>query len=304
MTGAPPTPGSAPAQAYPEHLRAAIEDYLSSLHFDVDPESAGLEEAMRYSLLAGGKRIRPVLALATATAIGYDPKAVLPLGAAIELIHTYSLIHDDLPAMDDDDLRRGRPTCHRAFGEDVAILAGDGLYAEAFVLLLSRQEGSPDRLLAAARELARATGAQGMVAGQYIDVAGTAEPGPDGLRHLHELKTGRLIAASVECVLLLAGRHEDEKHDSFTGFARELGVLFQIVDDILDVTGSPETLGKQQGSDERLGKRTYVTEFGVEGARDLAAQSHARARDKLAQAAPDTGAELAQITDFIATRSF
>jgi geranylgeranyl diphosphate synthase type II len=308
-TAVPPTPrtGSgrtSPAPGYPEHLRAAIEDYLSSLRFDVDPESGGLEEAMRYSLLAGGKRIRPVLALATAAAIGHDPSTVLPLGAAIELIHTYSLIHDDLPAMDDDDLRRGRPTCHRAFGEDVAILAGDGLYAEAFVLLLSRQEGSPDRLLAAAGALARATGAQGMVAGQYIDVAGTAQPGPEGLRRLHELKTGRLIAASVECVLLLAGIEPAERFHSFSAFARELGVLFQIVDDILDVTGSPETLGKQQGSDERLGKRTYVTEFGVEGARALAARSHARARAALAQAAPETGAELAQITDFIATRSF
>ena len=259
---------------------------------------------MRYSLLAGGKRIRPVLALATASAIGREPSWVLPLAAAIELIHTYSLIHDDLPAMDDDDLRRGRPTCHRAFGEDVAILAGDGLYAEAFVLLLSRQEAAPDRLLAAARALARATGAQGMVAGQYIDVAGTAQAGPTGLRRLHELKTGRLIAASVECVLLLAGLDQPERIHSFTGFARELGVLFQIVDDILDVTGSPETLGKQQGSDERLGKRTYVTEFGLDGARELAAESHARARAALAQAAPDRGAELEQITDFIATRSF
>jgi geranylgeranyl diphosphate synthase, type II len=299
-----PSPRLALDPSYPEHLRVVVEEYLTALRFDVDAESAGLEEAMRYSLLAGGKRIRPVLALATASAIGREPDWVLPLAAAIELIHTYSLIHDDLPPMDDDDLRRGRPTCHRAFGEDVAILAGDGLYAEAFVLLLSRQEGSPDRLLAAARALARATGAQGMVAGQYIDVAGTAQPGPDGLRRLHELKTGRLIGASVDCVLLLAGVHEDETRGSFTSFARELGVLFQIVDDILDVTGSPETLGKQQGSDERLGKRTYVTEFGVAGARELAAQSHARARAALAQAAPETGAELAQITDFIATRSF
>ncbi|HJS96222.1 MAG TPA: farnesyl diphosphate synthase [Solirubrobacteraceae bacterium] len=290
--------------SYPDDLRTLVDDALERLVFSAASSTAGLEEAMRYSLLAGGKRIRPVLALATASAIGREPTWVLPLAAAIELIHTYSLIHDDLPAMDDDDLRRGRPTCHRAFGEDVAILAGDGLYAEAFVLLLSRQEGPPDRLLAAARALARATGAQGMVAGQYIDVAGTAEPGPAGLRRLHELKTGRLIAASVECVLLLAGVHDHEKHDSFSVFAQELGVLFQIVDDILDVTGSPETLGKQQGSDERLGKRTYVTEFGVEGARDLAAQSHARARAALAQAAPDSGAELEQITDFIATRSF
>jgi len=297
-------PASRPAPAYPEHLRAVVETRLESLRFGTDAQAAGLEEAMRYSLLAGGKRIRPVLALATASAIGRDPEWVLPLAMAVELIHTYSLIHDDLPPMDDDDLRRGRPTCHRAFGEDVAILAGDGLYAEAFVLLLTRQQAEPSRLLAAAGTLARATGAQGMVAGQYIDVAGTAEAGPEGLRRLHELKTGRLIAASIECVLLLAGGHEHVGHGSFLTFARELGVLFQIVDDILDVTGSPETLGKQQGSDERLGKRTYVTEFGLDGARELAAESHARARAALAQAAPLTGADLEQITDFIATRSF
>jgi geranylgeranyl diphosphate synthase, type II len=237
---------------------------------------------------------------------------VLPLAVAIELIHTYSLIHDDLPAMDDDDLRRGRPTCHVAFGEDVAILAGDGLYAEAFVLLLSRQQAPPERLLAAARELAGATGAQGMVAGQYIDVAGTAPDGPAGLRRLHELKTGRLIAASIECVLLLAGLEEAPRMSSFSVFARELGVLFQIVDDILDVTGSEETLGKHQGSDERLGKRTYVSEFGLDGARELAADCRRRALAALAQAAggpggsarSDTTAELEQITDFIATRSF
>jgi geranylgeranyl diphosphate synthase type II len=293
------------APGYPDHLRAVVEGYLDSLAFGTDPAAAGLEEAMRYSLLAGGKRIRPVLALATASAIGREPEWVLPLAASIELIHTYSLIHDDLPAMDDDDLRRGRPTCHRAFGEDVAILAGDGLYAEAFVLLLSRQEAEPERLLAAARELAAATGAQGMVAGQYIDVAGSAPAGPDGLRRLHELKTGRLIAASVQCVLELAGLEDAERIHSFMGYARELGVLFQIVDDILDVTGSPEMLGKDQGSDERLGKRTYVTEFGLDGARELAAQSHARARTALAQAAgAHRTAELEQITDFIATRSF
>ena len=298
--------GTAPA--YPEHLRAAVETRLEALRFGTDAEAAGLEEAMRYSLLAGGKRIRPVLALATASALGRDPEWVLPLAMAIELIHTYSLIHDDLPAMDDDDLRRGRLTCHRAFGEDVAILAGDGLYAEAFVLLLTRQEAEPTRLLAAASALARATGAQGMVAGQYIDVAGSAEAGPTGLRRLHELKTGRLIAASIECVLLLTGLRDAKRINSFTRFARELGVLFQIVDDILDVTGSPEMLGKQQGSDERLGKRTYVTEFGLDGARELAAESHTRARAALAQAAgrpeSQSTAELEQITDFIATRSF
>jgi geranylgeranyl diphosphate synthase, type II len=301
-----PGPAQASVAAYPDHLRTQVERYLESLRFVAEPAADGLEQAMRYSLLAGGKRIRPVLALATASAIDMDPESVLPLAVSIELIHTYSLIHDDLPAMDDDDLRRGRPTCHVAFGEDVAILAGDGLYAEAFVLLLTRQQGDPARLLAAARELAGATGAQGMVAGQYIDVAGTAPDDAVGLRRLHELKTGRLIAASIECVLLLSGLDEPERIHGFHGFARELGILFQIVDDILDVTGSDETLGKHQGSDERLGKRTYVSEFGLERARELAGESHRRALAALAQAgrAGSTTAELEQITNFIATRSF
>jgi geranylgeranyl diphosphate synthase, type II len=293
--------------AYPEHLRADVERYLEAIRFSDEFATAGLDEAMRYSLLAGGKRIRPVLSLATAEALGRPRSDVLPLAAAIELIHTYSLIHDDLPAMDDDDLRRGRLTCHKVFGEDVAILAGDGLYAEAFRLLLTEQRGEPADLLAAARELASATGVGGMVGGQYIDVAETAPEGAAGLRRLHELKTGRLIAASIECVLLLVGSHEPDTIASFRAFAGELGVLFQIVDDILDVTGSEETLGKQQGSDERLGKRTYVTEFGLDGARRLAGESHTRARAALAAASrPDAESpgELEQITDFIKTRSY
>jgi geranylgeranyl diphosphate synthase type II len=289
---------------YPDHLRVTVEEYLEGLRFSTELATAGLEEAMRYSLLAGGKRIRPVLALATAGAVGLERAAMLPLAAALELIHTYSLIHDDLPAMDDDDLRRGRLTCHKAFGEDVAILAGDGLYAEAFRLLLSEQTGRPADILAAAVELAAATGVQGMVGGQFMDVAETAVPGPAGLRHLHELKTGRLIAASIECVLHLAGEQRDVTLSMFRAYATELGVLFQIVDDILDVTGSEATLGKQQGSDERLGKRTYVTEFGLDGARRLAEESHGRARAALSEAAPDDAHELEQITDFIATRSY
>ena len=294
----------APKPSYPEHLRAEIERYLEGLRFSDEAAAAGLVEAMRYSLLAGGKRIRPVLALATAEAIGREPASVLPLAAAIELIHTYSLIHDDLPAMDNDDLRRGRPTCHRAFGEDVAILAGDGLYAEAFRLLLAGQPGEPANVLAAAAELAAATGVGGMVGGQYLDVANTALAGPPGLRRLHELKTGRLIAASIECVLLLVGAHKRDTISLYREFASELGVLFQIVDDILDVTGSEQTLGKRQGADERLGKRTYVSEFGLDGARDLARESHQRARAALAGAAPVGAAQLEQITDFIATRTY
>ncbi len=289
---------------YPEHLRREVDAYLEGLRFSTEPAVDGLGDAMRYSLLAGGKRIRPVLALASAQALGREPASVLPLAAALELIHTYSLIHDDLPAMDDDDLRRGRPTAHRAFGEDVAILAGDGLYAEAFRLLLTEQSGTPSGVLAAAAELAAATGVQGMVGGQYLDVTEAAPQGPEGLRRLHELKTGRLIAAAVECVLLLEPPVRRATIDAYKSFASELGVLFQIVDDILDVTGSRETLGKQQGSDERLGKRTYVSEYGLERARELARESHLRARAALARAAPSDPRQLEQITDFIATRSF
>jgi geranylgeranyl diphosphate synthase, type II len=262
---------------------------------------------MRYSLLAHGKRIRPVLALATAEAIGRPRRFVLPLAAAIELIHTYSLIHDDLPAMDDDDLRRGRLTCHKALGEDVAILAGDALYAEAFKLLLTEQEGDPAHVLAAAAQLAGATGVQGMVGGQYLDVAETAPAGAAGLRRLHQLKTGRLIASSIECVLLLDGGCEPQPADALRAFAGELGVLFQIVDDILDVTGSEAALGKHQGTDMRLGRRTYVTEFGLDGARRLADESHERALTALRRAERSPGAtegELGRITDFIATRSY
>ena len=297
---------SAPASAatYPEHLRAQVEDYLAGLRFAREPAAGGLEEAMRYSLLAGGKRIRPVLALATAAALGRRPAGVLPMAAALELIHTYSLIHDDLPAMDDDELRRGRPTCHVRYGEDVAILAGDGLYAEAFRLVLHEQEGEPAAVLAAVSELADATGVNGMVGGQYIDVRRVVEDGGATLRHLHELKTGRLIGASVECVLLLTGAGGTPSTlPAFRAFAAELGVLFQIVDDILDVTGTEDALGKPQGSDERHGKRTYVSQYGLAQARQLAAASHRSARAALREAAPDGAAELEQITDFIATRS-
>jgi geranylgeranyl diphosphate synthase type II len=288
--------------AYPDALRERVDAYLEQLRFSDDAITSGLEDAMRYSLLAGGKRIRPVLALATARALHRDEADFLPFAAAVELIHTYSLIHDDLPAMDDDDLRRGRPTCHVAFGEDVAILAGDGLYAEAFRHVLSEQPGEPRDVLQAVSELAAATGVNGMVGGQYLDVDGTAPDGANGLRRLHGLKTGRLIGASVECVLLLGG--EDEAATmTYRRYASELGVLYQIVDDILDVTESEDTLGKPQGSDVRHGKRTYVSEFGLDGARKLAAESAANAKAALAHAAPQGASELEQITHFIYTRT-
>jgi geranylgeranyl diphosphate synthase, type II len=284
---------------YPEGLRELVDAELERLRFAAPPATDGLEEAMRYSLLAGGKRVRPVLALATARACGADPERYLAAATAIELIHTYSLIHDDLPAMDDDDLRRGMPTSHVKFGEDVAILAGDGLFAEA-IRLFCGQPGEPPRVLAALAELTEATGVNGMVGGQYADVAGKASDA-EALRALHELKTGRLIAASVGVVLTLEGVAEPETIP-YRRFAGELGVLFQIVDDILDVTGSDEQLGKPHGSDERHGKLTYVSLFGLERARELAAESHARAVEALAEADGETG-DLKGVADYIFTRN-
>ena len=286
------------ATAYPVELQEKVDAHLEGLAFATEPGTARLEEAMRYSLLAGGKRIRPVLALATAEALGRPPEEVLPLACALEMIHTYSLIHDDLPAMDDDELRRGKPTCHVAFGEDVAILAGDGLFAEALRLLLGEQRGEPANLLAAAREVVGAVGVRGMVGGQYLDVAANQAV---ELRHLHELKTGALIAASVGAVLALEGMTEPATIP-FRRFATELGVVFQIVDDILDVTGDEAELGKPRGSDERHGKATYVSVHGLERARVLAVETHGRARAALAEATGETG-RLGQIADYILTRT-
>ncbi|MGD9736765.1 MAG: polyprenyl synthetase family protein [Solirubrobacterales bacterium] len=285
--------------SYPDDLRALVENELERLRFAAAPNTAGLEDAMRYSLLAGGKRVRPVLALATARALGAEPERFLPVACAIELIHTYSLIHDDLPAMDDDELRRGKPTSHVRFGEDVAILAGDGLFAEA-VRLFATQPGAPERVLAALRELAGATGVDGMVGGQYVDVIGS-EKDAEGLRALHALKTGRLIAASVNVVPILEGTPEPETIP-YRRFADELGVLFQIVDDILDVTESDERLGKPHGSDERHGKLTYVSLFGLDRARELAAESHEKATAALAEARGETE-DLRRVADYIFTRN-
>ncbi len=303
----------AAASTYPEDLRQLIEEYLESLRFSSIPDTGGLADAMRYSLLAGGKRIRPVLALATARSLDLEPESVLPAAAAIELIHTYSLIHDDLPAMDDDELRRGRPTSHVVYGENVAILAGDGLFAEAVRLFAERQQGDPSAVLAALGELLGAIGVDGMVGGQYMDVttsmsaaSSSGAPGAAGddaardLRRLHGLKTGRLIAASVGVALVL-GRLDEPETIPYRRFADELGVLFQIVDDILDVTGSDEELGKPHGSDERHGKLTYVSLFGLERARELAAESHGKAHEALAAVSGDPR-DLGQITDFIYTR--
>ena len=251
---------------------------------------------MRYSLLAGGKRIRPVLALATARGIGLDTERVLPAAGAIELIHTYSLIHDDLPAMDDDELRRGMPTSHVKFGENVRSWLVTGCSRRRSGCSPWSRRGQPAAVFEAVRELVTAAGVGGMVGGQFMDVTEFDAGGPgrlgegvsldaERLREMHPLKTGRLIAASVGVVLVL-GEAPEAETIPYRRFADELGVLFQIVDDILDVTGSDEELGKPSGSDERHGKLTYASAFGLDRARELASESHRKAREALDGAAP------------------
>jgi geranylgeranyl diphosphate synthase type II len=285
--------------AYPEHLRKLVEEFLGGLRFGPQGPMDRLSEAMRYSLMAGGKRVRPVLTLAVVESLGRPPAQALPTAAALELIHTYSLIHDDLPAIDDDDLRRGKPTCHVVFGEDVAILAGDGLFAEAFVLVLDRQDGTAELKVALLGELARATGVGGMVGGQYIDIT-SAEAASVDLHQMHALKTGRLIEAAVACGALLGGL-QPAGLPPYRTFAAELGVLFQIVDDILDVVGSDEQLGKTAGKDRQAGKVTYVSRFGLDRARELADQAVERAEARLAELAGDT-AGLRAVTAYLAGR--
>jgi geranylgeranyl diphosphate synthase type II len=280
-----------------------VDAYLETLDFaprvdDLEDGGGGVDglvEAMRYSLLAGGKRIRPVLALATAESLGEPPERLLPTAAAIELVHTYSLIHDDLPAMDDDDLRRGRPTCHRVYGEDTAILAGDALFAEAVRLVCERQPGGAEAKVGILAEISGSTGVYGMVGGQFLDLIDAGRASATALRRVHSLKTGRLMACAVHCALVLA-RPDPEVERVYRTFARELGLLFQIVDDILDVAGSEEALGKAVGSDARRGKVTYVSFHGLDGARRLAAEAHARARAAL-DALPGPADDLVSITD-------
>jgi len=292
-----PSDGGPP---YPDHLRTLIEDYLRGLDFGAAPPAVPLVDAMRYSLLAGGKRIRPVLSLAVAERLGRPPTELLPFAAALELIHTYSLIHDDLPAIDNDDLRRGVPTCHVVYGEDIAILAGDGLFAEAFHLICARQAADAALLVAALGEVAWATGVQGMVGGQYMDVAATAGRDEE-LRLLHVLKTGRLIEAAVAGAAILCGLADGDGLAPYRAFAREIGLLFQIVDDILDVAGDEAELGKTAGKDEDLAKTTYVSRYGLEGARELAAASHERALERLA-ALGDEVDSLVAVTGYIYRR--
>ncbi len=252
-----------------EVIDKALERYL--------PKPAGPEgkviEAMRYSVSAGGKRVRPILLMAACDAVGGDSKELLPAACALECVHTYSLIHDDLPAMDDDDLRRGKPTCHKVFGEAIAILAGDGLLTYAFELMahddLLKNCGS-DLVTKAIYIFSKAAGVSGMVGGQTADVLFEGKPvDAETLAYIHSHKTGALIRASVEMGAIL-GRGDQNQIERLSSFGTALGLAFQVIDDLLDVVGDEEKLGKPVGSDIKNQKATYPALFGIEETRKRA----------------------------------
>jgi geranylgeranyl diphosphate synthase type II len=255
---------------YFEERLSRVDRLLDACLPKEDTLPASLHKAMRYSVFAGGKRIRPILMIAACEAVGGDVAKVLPAAGAMEMVHAYSLIHDDLPAMDDDDFRRGRPTNHKVFGEANAILAGDALLTEAFILLSNPESnrGVPaETLLRVIHLIGRCAGSLGMVAGQVVDMEseGTEVDLPT-LEYIHTHKTGALILASIQTGALLGGGSE-EALAALTRYGEASGLAFQLTDDILDVVGDQEVLGKDVGSDEARGKATYVALLGLEGAR-------------------------------------
>lgn len=263
-----------------EPIRERVENALRE-QFGTCTGPTQLIEAMAYSLFAGGKRIRPALTVTCSELFDHsiDP---MPAACAMEFIHTYSLIHDDLPSMDDDDLRRGRATNHKKFGEAMAILAGDALLTEAFGLV-SRAYGKTNSSvgLAVTAEIAHAAGSAGMVGGQVLDIAGAGErPDTEGVEKIHRMKTGALILASVRCGALLAEAPEKELQ-ALTSYGDSLGLAFQVADDILDVIGKNAQLGKTTGKDESQGKQTYPALMGLDKAREYAQSLVAKAKDSI-----------------------
>ncbi len=248
---------------YIKSRQKLVDSYLKK-YFSSEFLPERLYESVTYSLFAGGKRIRPVLAIASFEACGGETEDILPQAAAIELIHTYSLIHDDLPAMDDDAMRRGKPTNHKVFGEAIAILAGDALLTEAFVMFTEGERFSPHAVKEAIRILADAAGPRGMVGGQAEDILSEKkEPDPRTVHFIHTHKTGALICASVRIAPVLSGASH-EIIESLGMYGEKVGLAFQIVDDILDVTGDPDSLGKKTGADSEKGKMTYPAIYGIE----------------------------------------
>lgn len=281
----------------------AVEGYLRALKGRYADAPARLIESIDYSLLAGGKRLRPALVLETARACGTSAdadRAALAAAAAIELIHTFSLVHDDLPAMDDDDLRRGRPTNHVVFGEAMAVLAGDAMVTMAFELLAS--DAPPPVAARLVVELARAAGPAGMIGGQVLDIEGEAQSlSLEQLQRVHRMKTGALLRAACRLGAVAAGA-DDATVESLGEFGRHLGLAFQIVDDVLDVTATPEEMGKATGKDAGRGKNTYPRLLGLKESRRRAAEALAAATGAIA--ALDSAADgLRSLARFVVERT-
>lgn len=292
-----------------------LKEYLNEKRIIVDealnrflPETIGpaheLYNAMRYSLFAGGKRIRPILCIASAEAVGGTSDDVMPVACAFEMIHTYSLIHDDLPAMDDDELRRGKPTNHMVYGEAIAILAGDGLLTEAFRVMASPEliaRAGAERFRRVLEVVASAAGAKGMVLGQALDIRAEGKKiETSHMKIIHEHKTGALLRASVAAGAIL-GRGSDEQIDQIDKYGKYIGLAFQISDDILDIEGSTEELGKQTGVDAERGKNTYPSNYGMENAKTMLKEITANAVEAISGF--DTKADiLRQIAFYIMER--
>ncbi|MGH9583706.1 MAG: polyprenyl synthetase family protein [Bryobacteraceae bacterium] len=293
--------------------RASLEEYLAAQVRAVDRvldqwvpaeavDPASIHRAMRYSLFAGGKRIRPILAIAAARAVSDSPDSIEHAAATLELIHTYSLIHDDLPALDNDDLRRGRPTCHKIFGEAMAILAGDALLTLAFEVLSRLESIDAARKIHLAEELSRAAGTVGgMIGGQVNDIEGEGKrPTALLLESIHRAKTGALLRASVRMGAIYAGAAEDELA-ALSKYGEHIGLAFQIIDDVLDVEQSSEALGKTAGKDQAQRKITFPAVYGVERSREMAEQERLAAHVAL-RPFDDRADRLRQIADFIVLR--
>ena len=289
-------------QTYQQRVNTALDGFLP---LD-DPPEHNLAEAIRYSVIGGGKRIRPAMVYAAGEAMQADPQRLDVPACAVEMIHAYSLIHDDLPAMDNDDLRRGRPTCHKAFDEATAMLAGDALQALAYEILARNDEHSPDpaHRLHMLSILTQASGAHGMAGGQAVDLASVGKTLTlSQLETMHRLKTGALIRASIMLGGMCQSRISDEELAILDRYAQCIGLSFQIQDDILDVISDTETLGKPQGSDEQQSKPTYPALIGLEASRKLALEQHQQALEHL-QPLGEDAETLRQLSAYIVQREF
>ncbi len=282
-----------------QEARSAVDAALERLVPSAATAPASLHAAMRHSLFAGGKRLRPLITLAACEACGGDPAAALPAGCAVECIHTYSLIHDDLPCMDDDDFRRGRPTCHKVYGEAVAVLAGDALQPLAFEILVHGADGRTDMI----RELAVAAGSRHLIAGQVLDLEGEGRMvSMEELRAIHEGKTAALLTCCLRLGGMAAGASAAQL-DALTRFGNAVGLAFQVIDDILDVTQSSDKLGKTAGKDVAAGKSTYPAIMGLEASKAEAARLTTEAREALSVLG-DRAFRLHEIADHLLARDF